>query len=123
MPNSRTLPPTTFAFEGRRRRSDRAVVVLPHPDSPAIPRASPSSRRNETPSTAFTTPDSRVKYVRRSSTTSSGASGSAPLGRSGWRRCAGDDGGGAPGGPGVVGGPGGDMADGGPLTSDPSAWG
>ena len=38
------------------RISDRAVVVLPQPDSPAIPSASPDSRVNDTPSTARTVP-------------------------------------------------------------------
>ena len=52
IPNSRTLPATTSALDGRSRRSESAVVVLPQPDSPAIPRASPSSSVKLTSSTA-----------------------------------------------------------------------
>ena len=74
------------AFDGRMRTSDRAVVVLPQPDSPAIPRASPWSSRNDTPSTARTVPEPTVKWVRRSSTTRSGAAGSASLGSGRSRR-------------------------------------
>ena len=55
------LPSTIVAFAGRIRTSDSAVVVLPQPDSPAIPSASPWSSRKLTPSTALTVPDSRVK--------------------------------------------------------------
>ena len=35
-------------------------MVFPHPDSPTMPRVSPSRREKLTPSTAFTTPQ-RVK--------------------------------------------------------------
>ena len=61
MPYSWTLPPTIRAFAGSSRISDSAVVVLPQPDSPAIPSASPDSSRNDTPSTARTVPLSRLK--------------------------------------------------------------
>ena len=61
MPISLMLPSTIFALAGRIRTSDSAVVVLPQPDSPAIPSASPYSSRNDTPSTALTVPDSSVK--------------------------------------------------------------
>jgi hypothetical protein len=43
IPLKRILPPMTLPFEGRIFRMDRAVVVLPHPDSPANPTASPLS--------------------------------------------------------------------------------
>ena len=76
MPNSLMLLPLRMrAFGGRSRTSDSAVVVLPQPDSPASPSASPSLRRKLTPSTALTQPDSSLKCVRRSFTTRSGAAG------------------------------------------------
>ena len=80
------LPLDDRPFAGRSRTSDSAVVVLPQPDSPAMPSASPSSSVKLTPSTALTGPDSSVKWVFRSSTTSSGASGSACFGSGHWRR-------------------------------------
>ena len=45
MPIQLTLPPAIRALDGSSRTSDSAVVVLPQPDSPAIPSASPSSSR------------------------------------------------------------------------------
>ena len=36
--------------------SERAVMVLPQPDSPTMPRVSPSFREKVMPSTAFTVP-------------------------------------------------------------------
>ena len=56
-----TLPDMILALAGRMRTSDNAVVVLPQPDSPAIPSASPWSSRNDTPSTARTGPDAVEK--------------------------------------------------------------
>ena len=38
------------------RMMEREETLLPQPLSPTIPRLSPSSRVNETPLTAFTTP-------------------------------------------------------------------
>ncbi len=61
MPKSFTEPPTTFAFAGSSRSSESAVVVLPQPDSPAMPSASPSCSSKLTPSTALTVPDESVK--------------------------------------------------------------
>jgi len=55
-PLKRIRPRTIFPLYGKRRMSANAVVVLPHPLSPARPSASPSSRPNETPSTAWTVP-------------------------------------------------------------------
>ena len=43
------LPLTTVALAGRRRTSDRAVVVLPQPDSPAMPSASAVVQREADP--------------------------------------------------------------------------
>src|SRR2546425_2170968 len=45
---------------GMRRMSERAVTVLPQPDSPTSPSVSPAASSKDTPSTARTTP-SRVK--------------------------------------------------------------
>ena len=56
-PSSRTFPPTVRpAGLGTNPIMDRAVMLLPQPDSPAIPRASPGSGVKLTPSTALTTP-------------------------------------------------------------------
>src|SRR5262245_48980379 len=45
--------------------SDSAVTLLPHPDSPTMPRVSPLSMWKSTPSTARTTPSSVKKCVFR----------------------------------------------------------
>ena len=50
---------------GMSRMIDRLVTDLPDPDSPTMPRVSPRSRSNDTPSTALTTRSSSSKYVRR----------------------------------------------------------
>jgi hypothetical protein len=49
---------------------ERAVTLLPLPDSPTIPIVSPGSSENETPSTALTTPSWVLKYVLRLFTSS-----------------------------------------------------
>src|SRR5215204_526278 len=49
---------------------ERAVTLLPLPDSPTIPRVSPASSENETPSTALTTPSWVLKCVMRLFTSS-----------------------------------------------------
>src|ERR671913_1379645 len=49
---------------------ERAVTLLPLPDSPTIPKVSPASSENETPSTALTTPSWVLKYVLRLFTSS-----------------------------------------------------
>ena len=59
---------------GLRSRIDIIVTLFPEPDSPTTPMVSPGRTLNETPSTAFTMPSSVLKYVRRSRTSSSGAS-------------------------------------------------
>ena len=46
-----------------RRKMERPVVDLPHPDSPTIPKISPSFKLKLTLSTAFTTPLKVWKYV------------------------------------------------------------
>jgi hypothetical protein len=86
IPNSFTEPLTILALAGSRRTSDSAVVVLPQPDSPAIPNASPSFSRKLTSLTAWTVAFGSRKCVVRCSTSRSGAAGSASLGRGHWRR-------------------------------------
>src|SRR3712207_9370931 len=49
---------------------ERAVTLLPPPDSPTIPIVSPASSENETPSTALTTPSWVLKCVLRLFTSS-----------------------------------------------------
>src|SRR5688500_6187814 len=49
---------------------ERAVTLLPLPDSPTIPIVSPASSENETPSTALTTPSWVRKCVLRLFTSS-----------------------------------------------------
>src|ERR1700737_4948857 len=51
---------------------DKALTLLPQPDSPTSPNASPSLRVNETPLTALTTPSGVKNWVRRSFTARSG---------------------------------------------------
>ena len=55
---SRIICPETMraAGLGIRRNKERAVMVLPQPDSPTIPRVSPSRKVKLTPSTALVTP-------------------------------------------------------------------
>src|SRR5687767_294538 len=57
---------------------DKQVMDLPEPDSPTRPRDSPRCSEKLTPSTAFTTPARVNRYVRRSSTSSSGCSAASP---------------------------------------------
>src|SRR5881628_2044760 len=70
-PRNTIEPEMILPLYGRRRIRARAVVVFPHPLSPARPRASPSSRSNETPSTACTGPDSVAYSITRSLTSRS----------------------------------------------------
>ena len=55
---------------GISRKIDRAVTVLPEPDSPTRPRISPRRSEKETPSTAFRTPLRVKKWVFSPSTRS-----------------------------------------------------
>src|SRR5690242_13725422 len=50
------------------RRMERAVTLLPQPDSPTIPSVRPANRSKDVPSTARTTPSSAKKCVCRSRT-------------------------------------------------------
>ena len=58
-PSRRIVPPTSVALRGSSRMRARARLVLPLPDSPMMPSASPSARSNETPSTARSGPRCR----------------------------------------------------------------
>src|SRR3990170_7319447 len=64
-PSYFTLPPMIRPFLGSRRMMERAVVVFPHPLSPARPTDSPFSSLKETLSTARTTPERVSKQVSR----------------------------------------------------------
>ena len=55
-PLRRISPEMNSALEGSRRSSERAIEVLPQPDSPTRPTASPSWTVNDTSSTAETSP-------------------------------------------------------------------
>src|SRR3989442_7221481 len=68
LPLNRISPRRIFPLYGRSRMIARAVVVLPHPLSPARPRASPSPTSNDTPWTAWTVPACVVYSIERSST-------------------------------------------------------
>src|SRR5215208_5554724 len=50
---------TSPSVGSRRRRTRRARVLLPHPDSPTSPSVSPRRTERSTPSTAFTCPTVR----------------------------------------------------------------
>ena len=54
-PSNQISPLTVRAAGGRRRRSERASVVFPEPDSPTMPSVSPSPTVSETSSTARVT--------------------------------------------------------------------
>src|SRR5580698_7562759 len=67
------LPPTMCPPGGRSCMIESAVIVLPEPDSPTMPRHSPASRLRLTPSSACTVALRSRISVRRSSIDSSGA--------------------------------------------------
>ena len=65
---SRSSPRTGFSRRrsapegsGTSRMMERAVTLLPQPDSPTTPRVSPPRISKSTPSTALTTPSSVSK--------------------------------------------------------------
>src|SRR5690606_4346780 len=64
-PNSRISPATMRPGCGTKPMMDRAVMLLPQPDSPTTPTVSPGYSWKLTPSTALTTPRSVKKCVRR----------------------------------------------------------
>src|ERR1051326_1791581 len=67
-------PSMIFPGRSTMRRIERAVMLLPHPLSPTMPRVAPGIMSKLTPSTAFTVPSSCVKYVLRFRTERSGLS-------------------------------------------------
>src|SRR5207237_5512699 len=67
-PRNRILPDVIRPGSGTRRSTDRAVIVLPQPDSPTTPSVSPASMCSETPSTARTTPREVKNWVCSAST-------------------------------------------------------
>ena len=71
-PSSRTSPEVTRASGGSTPRMARRVMLLPEPDSPTSPSASPRSTSNDTPSTARTTPLPLAICTCRSRTSSIG---------------------------------------------------
>ena len=75
VPSRLIVPPVRWPPPGSRRMTDRAVIVLPLPDSPTIPRHSPSATVRDTPSTARTRPRRSRISVRRSRMSRSGAIG------------------------------------------------
>src|SRR5215469_9876298 len=73
VPSSLMLPPVMDPPVGSSFMIDSAVMVLPHPDSPTMPRVSPGSTCSETPSIACTVACFSRISVRRSVISSSGA--------------------------------------------------
>ena len=63
---SRITAPRVVAVSGRSPRIDRAVTVLPLPDSPTIASTSPGRTSSETSRTACTSPPSIEKVTSRS---------------------------------------------------------
>src|SRR6516164_4443532 len=82
VPTKRMVPPTIRpGGSATRRRTDSAVTLLPHPDSPTTPNVSPLCTSYETPSTARTTPAAVKKWVCKFSISSSGEASAAPASR------------------------------------------
>ena len=77
LPLSRTAPaPIRPGGTGTRRMIDSAVMLLPHPDSPTMPRVRPGWRDSATPSSTLAVPWRVRNSTSRSSTSSSGAAAS-----------------------------------------------
>ena len=66
VPSTTIRPPTTSPPPGSRRMIESAVIVLPEPDSPTMPRHSPGATDSETPSIACTVARRSRISVRRS---------------------------------------------------------
>src|ERR1700729_839576 len=73
VPPSTTEPEVMTPPRGSSRMIDRAVIVLPQPDSPTRPRHSPAATARLTPSTARTVAFFSLISVCRSLTCSTGA--------------------------------------------------
>src|SRR5688572_1466824 len=70
-PSNSTSPPAMRPGGcGTRPMMERAVTLLPQPDSPTTPSVRPRSSEKSTPSTARTSPRSEAKVVRNSRTSS-----------------------------------------------------
>src|SRR5487761_25048 len=69
-PSNSIDPPAILPPCGSRPRIDIAVMVLPDPDSPTIPRVSPRATEKLTPSTGTTVPAGAAISTRRSRTVS-----------------------------------------------------
>lgn len=70
-PCTRMCPPVIRPGLSIRRSTERAMTLLPHPDSPTTARTSPRPMVRSTPSTARTIPSSSSNPVCRSSISSS----------------------------------------------------
>src|SRR5581483_2342582 len=73
LPSNMTCPSVILPPVGSSRTTDRAVIVLPEPDSPTRPTVSPARTARSTPSTARTTRWRPVICVCRPDICSSGA--------------------------------------------------
>src|SRR5262249_51540488 len=67
-PSSQISPEIRALPAGCKPMIDRAVTLLPEPDSPTTPSRRPRSSRSDRPSTALTTPSSVGKRTFRSRT-------------------------------------------------------
>ena len=72
-PSTMMRPPVTSPPPGSSRMIDSAVIVLPEPDSPTMPRHSPGATDSDTPSIAYTVPRRNLMSVCRSWMSSSEA--------------------------------------------------
>src|ERR1700722_3078896 len=81
VPPSTTEPEVMTPPRGSSRMVDRAVIVLPQPDSPTRPRHSPAATARLTPSTARTVVFFSLISVCRSLTCSTGAAAWLAMGR------------------------------------------
>ena len=77
-PSSRICPEVTLASGGSTPRMDRSVMLLPEPDSPTRPSASPLGTSKDTPSTARTVPRRVAICTCRSRTSSIGPPAKPP---------------------------------------------
>ncbi len=81
-PSKRISPPAMRPGGcGIRPMMESAVMLLPQPNSPTMPRVRPGATEKLTPSTARSSPPSTPKYVRRSFTSKSGRVSAAAAGR------------------------------------------
>ena len=74
------MDPLTSARRGVSPMIERAVMLLPEPDSPTTPRTCPGAIENDTPRTASTTPSSVGIWTERSATASTARGDADPSG-------------------------------------------